>query len=73
MQSLIEFADRHSKRITALGEFGLDYDRFNYCAKEVQLKYFEAQLTALARFKLPLFLHSRACKDDFLGTFVITS
>lgn len=53
----------------ALGEFGLDYDRTQFCPVEVQKKYFEKQLELCAIApKLPLFLHLRgalAC-DDFV-------
>jgi len=49
----------------AFGEIGLDYDRLFLCPKDVQLKYFEAQLDLAVELQLPLFLHSRAAAGDF--------
>ncbi|MCJ1448258.1 MAG: hypothetical protein MMC23_008773 [Stictis urceolatum] len=56
---------RDAGHAVAFGEFGLDYDRFYLCAKEPQLKYFEAQLDLAVELQMPLFLHSRAAADDF--------
>lgn len=53
-----------SGQATAFGEIGLDYDRLHYCSKEIQLKYFEAQLDIAVKVQLPLFLHSRAAHED---------
>ena len=52
---------------TAYGEIGLDYDRLQLCPKDIQLKYFEAQLGVAQEVQLPLFLHSRAAHADFVG------
>jgi TatD DNase family protein len=53
----------------AIGEFGLDYDRTQFCPVDVQKKYFEKQfeLCDIAP-KLPLFLHLRGtlASDDFV-------
>lgn len=54
-----------SGQATAFGEIGLDYDRLHYCPKEIQVKYFEAQLDIAVKVQLPLFLHSRAAHEDF--------
>lgn len=52
--------------VVAIGECGLDYDRFNYCGQELQLISFQAQLPLVAKFNLPLFLHNRNTNGDFL-------
>ncbi|EXJ62974.1 TatD DNase family protein [Cladophialophora yegresii CBS 114405] len=49
----------------AFGEIGLDYDRLFLSPKDVQLKYFELQLDLAEELQMPLFLHSRACSEDF--------
>ncbi|GAB0135501.1 hypothetical protein EsDP_00003837 [Epichloe bromicola] len=55
--------------MVAMGEFGLDYDRLNYCNKVLQKHSFEAQLRVAASLQpqLPLFLHSRAAHADFVS------
>ena len=54
-------------KVVAVGELGLDYDRLQFCKKETQLKWFEAQLLELVPvLKTPLFLHSRAADEDML-------
>jgi TatD DNase family protein len=56
---------RDSGHAVAFGEIGLDYDRLFLAPKESQLKYFEAQLDLATELHMPLFLHSRACGQDF--------
>ncbi|KAK4130335.1 hypothetical protein BT67DRAFT_445820 [Trichocladium antarcticum] len=57
-----------ARALVAFGEFGLDYDRLHYCAREVQRHSFAAQLALAASLDppLPLFLHSRAAHADFV-------
>ena len=52
--------------MVAIGECGLDYARTQFCAADVQRRFFEAQLALAAETGLPLFLHLRDAEDDFL-------
>lgn len=49
----------------AIGECGLDYNRF-YSSKEEQLHAFREQVALACELDLPLFLHERKAHDDFL-------
>lgn len=54
--------------LKAFGELGLDYDRLNLAAKDIQIETFRAQLNMFVEEKwdLPLFLHCRASFDHFV-------
>ena len=58
---------RDDGHAVAFGEIGLDYDRLFLSPKDIQLKYFEKQLDLAEELHMPLFLHSRACSEDFEG------
>lgn len=66
-QAVEELAVKGAKEglVRAYGEFGLDYDRFHYAGKDDQIRVFKRQLDIASRVGLPLFLHSRACSEDF--------
>jgi TatD DNase family protein len=67
LDSLSQLIKDGGSKIVALGEFGLDYERLQFCNKDVQLKYFEKQLCLSTKYNLPLFLHCRAAADDLIS------
>jgi TatD DNase family protein len=50
--------------VASVGEVGLDYDRLEFCPKDVQRKYFALQLKLSAETGLPLFLHNRNVGEE---------
>lgn len=62
---LSEAIETYRRKVVAIGECGLDYDRLHFCDAATQKTYFERQLALIERFKLPLFLHCRNAFDDF--------
>lgn len=54
----------HKTCVVAIGECGLDYNR-DFSPRDVQRKYFEAQIELACETGLPLFLHERDAFDDF--------
>jgi TatD DNase family protein len=53
-------------KIIAIGECGLDYDRFNYADKETQLAVFPPHFDLAEETGLPMYLHCRATEGDFM-------
>ncbi|KAF4522050.1 hypothetical protein B566_EDAN004032 [Ephemera danica] len=64
LQDLEELVKSAGSKVSAYGEFGLDYDRLQFCDKETQIKYLKRQLEIASRCKLPLFLHCRNSASD---------
>ena len=55
-------------KFRAIGEMGLDYDRFYYSSQKMQLTFFEEQLKISCLFpEVPLFLHMRNCCEDYVA------
>lgn len=51
-------------QVVAVGECGLDYDR-DFSPRDVQRKWFTAQIELAEELDMPLFLHERAAFADF--------
>ena len=65
-----ELIVEHKDKIIAIGECGLDYDRFNYSSKEDQLKFYSPHFDLAEKTRLPMYLHSRNTGDDFYCKFM---
>jgi TatD DNase family protein len=66
LEELLTLATTNRGKIVAIGECGLDFDRLQFCPKDVQLKYFAMQLELSRKAELPLFLHCRNAFPDFI-------
>ena len=52
-------------KIIAIGECGLDYDRYEFADKTCQLEAFEPHFRLTEKYNLPMYLHSRATGQEF--------
>ena len=68
-KKLISIANsgKNSGNVVAIGEFGLDYARQQFCPKDIQLIGLRAQLEVAIETKLPLYLHNRESGEDLLS------
>lgn len=64
LDTLDKLITENKSRVVAVGELGLDYDRLQFCDRDVQKRYFEFQLQLAEKHKLPLFLHMRNASTD---------
>jgi len=55
---------KNSGNVVAVGEFGLDYARLQFCPKDIQQLGFRKQLDMAIETQLPLYLHNRDSGDD---------
>jgi TatD DNase family protein len=66
LDGLLRLVLDNPKKVVAIGECGLDWDRLQFCSRDVQLAGFERQLELPKLTKLPLFLHCRNAYKDFV-------
>ncbi|KAK3857575.1 hypothetical protein Pcinc_036184 [Petrolisthes cinctipes] len=66
LESLLQLTLNNQGKVVAVGEFGLDYDRTQFCPPDVQRKYFEKQLSVAEVTGLPMFLHCRNSASDLV-------
>ncbi|TXK80027.1 TatD family hydrolase [Paenibacillus sp. N3.4] len=52
-------------QVVAIGECGLDYNR-DFSPRDMQRKWFEAQIQLACELQMPLFLHEREAHGDFV-------
>ncbi|CAK67449.1 unnamed protein product (macronuclear) [Paramecium tetraurelia] len=53
------------KKLVAIGECGLDYDRLGRSTKQEQMIAFDPHFDLAEKYKLPMYLHNRNTRDDF--------
>lgn len=66
MKKMYELITKYKEKTIAIGECGLDYDRFHYSIKEHQIKHFPIHFDLAKEFNLPMYLHNRNTNGDFI-------
>lgn len=64
----IERLAAENKRIVAIGECGLDFDRM-FSTRENQIRCLEKHIVLAEKLSMPLFLHERSAADEFIRRF----
>ena len=64
-EEMTALVGRFGRKLVAIGECGLDYDRLNYSSKEQQLAAFPPHFALAESTHLPMYLHSRNSEGDF--------
>eukprot|EP00960_Hanusia_phi_P048744 759129-Hanusia_phi.AAC.8 len=59
IRALCQVVEEGKDKVVAIGEIGLDYDREQFCSRDVQKKYFARQLQLAKTFHLPVIFHNR--------------
>ncbi len=62
---------KKNRRISAIGEIGLDW-HWNYGTKKLQTELFEAQIELANKYKLPILIHNRDADKEILETLKTT-
>ena len=65
---LMERILTENKKMVAVGECGLDYDRM-FSTKENQIRCLEKHIVLAEKLDKPLFLHERSAAEDFIKRF----